>query len=177
MKKVISILLLVVSMVMLMAGCYSAPNEAVSSEPSADVTVEPVNFKFTHMSEPRGEYNKPGFGDKYGIFRFEGTNVVVFNINVLHGGGYYLLGEDTGENGPSWGDVPMYEGHFLALSNKYMLFLTKDGIIAKDLLEREEERSNGTFLVHDAIPFEELPVEEQEAFVYPCSYEVVENTN
>lgn len=206
MKKVINILLLVVSMAVFMAGCNNAPSEPVNKTPNADVvtepatdpypvqepepepaeepepeynptrvySTEPVSFEFTHKDGP-GEYNKPGFGDEYGVYRFEGTDVAVFNINTHSGGGFYLIGEDKGKNGPSWGDVAMKEGQFLALSDKYMLFLTKDGAIAKDLSERIEEREDGTFIVHDAIPYEELPVEEQEAFVYYCSYEIFSN--
>lgn len=205
MKKVIGILLLVVSMAVLMAGCNNAPGESVSKMSNADVVTEPatdsylvhppmpkpaeepelepdtapkpatVIFNFTH-DDGEGWYNKPGFGEEYGVFRFEGTNIVVFNLNTHSGGGWYLIGEDIGEaTGISWRDVPMYKGHFLALSNKYMLFLTEEGKVAKDLVERKEEREDGTFLVHDAIPFEELPIEEQEAFVYPYAYEIFSN--
>lgn len=205
MKKVISILLLVVSMAVFMAGCNNAPSEPVNKTSNADVVTEPatdhypvhdpmskpaeepesepdiapapatVSFNFTH-DDGEGWYNKPGFGEEYGVFRFEGTNVVVFNLNTHSGGGWYLIGEDIGETtGTSWRDVPMHKGHFLALSDKYMLFLTEEGKVAKDLVERREEREDGTYLVHDSIPFEELPIEEQEAFVYPCLYEIFSN--
>lgn len=196
MKKVISILLLVVALAMFMAGCGGTADGTMNSTPETDgvtksepqpapnseiepVTapdVQEVDFEFTSDNR-NGTYNKLGFGDEYGVYRFEGTNVVVFNLNTHSGGGWYLIGEDIGETtGVSRGyDVGMKEGSFLALSNKYMLFDTENGKVVKDLIERREEREDGIFLVHDAIPFEELPVEDQEAFVYFCSYEEFSN--
>ena len=151
------------------------------SDVSPNLTQEPeqqtVNFEFITTGLEGGHYNKPGFGDRYGVYRFEGTNVAVFTILWSDGDRGYVIGEDYGETqGPLIADYLISKGeHFLALSNQYMLFLNKDGKVAKDLREKKEERDDGTYLVHDTIPFEELSVEEQEAFVFPCSYEVVSN--
>jgi len=145
----------------------------VSPTPAQTLEQQNVNFEFTVI----GESNKSTFGDRYGMYRFDGSNVIVFTICWRDGGKSYLLGEDYGENKvPALSHIiPCTGEQFLALSNKYMLFLNASGRMAKDLREREEVRDGRTYLVHDTIPFEELPVEEQEAFVFPCSYEEVIN--
>ncbi len=82
----------------------------------------------------------------------------------------YLVGEDAGKSNASYAVIFNPDGgQFLALSNKYMLFLTKAGKTAIAFEQKKDVKVGESYLIK--IPFEDLSDEEKEAFVYPTSYE------
>lgn len=182
MKKVSIIVLAVVGVLLLCIAEYSyVYNEAMSTGATANeetnhssqvTETKTASFEFGHSN---AIYNKDAFGGsdgEYLIYRFEDTDVVVFYIF-----GYtYLVGEWSEETkGTSYAHITQDDSQFLAMSNKYMLFLTSEGKIAVEFEEKKGQREDGKiYLFHETIPFENLPLSEQESFVYPSSFEKVE---
>lgn len=158
-----------VAMVTLMTGVNVDSNEVMKPVPEENIEV----FDFSDIYGRPGTYHRDAFlayDNGYGIYRFDNTDVVVFHIF----GDTYLVGEDTAWDGPSWMQIVQKDGEFLALSNKYMLFATKEGKVARELEEKRVEREDGIYLVHETVPYDELSEEDQKAFVYASEYEVVE---
>lgn len=178
MKKVSSVIL-VVAVLLLVAtvGCGFAPESKATKVVAKDTQPEVAKIKpdIFGFGPSNARYNKEAFGGsdgEYFIYRFEDTDVVVFHVF-----GYeYLIGEWTEETeGTSYAHVTQDDSQFLALSDKYMLFLTSEGKVAVGLEEKEGQREDGKkYLFHETIPFENLPISEQENFVYPSSFERVE---
>ena len=122
----------------------------------------------------KGTYHKNAFGDEYFVYRFVNTDLVVFCLFE----DTYIIGKDVKEctEGPSLGHIPKVDSQFVGLSDEYMLFLTKDGLMAVELEEKQETREDGKYLVHEAVPYEELTKGEQTRFIYPTAYEKVTNS-
>ena len=163
-KRSIGVILLLLVMLLTMVGCGNTSNSTTEN------TTEKMDGKsFQLVLEPSGEYNIPGFGEEYGFYRFNGTDIVVYQI----GDDSYLIGEDAGKNGTSYALITYKDSHLLAISDKYLLFATSDGTVAVDIKEivypEVGKYAHKTFL------FDELPVEELEHFLYVESYEKVVN--
>lgn len=117
-----------------------------------------------------GTYNMPGFSEEFFIYRFSAPNdnIVVYEFNNI-----YLLGEDSGKNGTSYSSKVMYDSQLVALSDKYFLFITNDGMIALAFEENKNAKVGESCYIK--CPFDDLSEEEKAAFIYPVSYEKVQN--
>lgn len=166
MKKKSSSIVLLLWMVMLLTivGCSNTSNSTIE-----DATEEMGSESFQLVLEPKGEYNKPGFGEEYGLYRFEGTELVVYQI----ADDAYLIGEDAGKNGKSYGNIFQRDSQLLAISDKYLLFDSAEGNVAIALEEKESPKVGEN--IYYKFFFDELPPEETERFLYVESYEKVAN--
>lgn len=139
------------------------PEESVSEEKEATVTKK---LELTAY----GTYNMPGFSEEFFIYRFSAPNdnIVVYEFNNI-----YLIGEDSGKNGTSYSCKVMYDSQLVALSDKYFLFITNDGMIALAFEENKNAKVGESCYIK--CPFDDLSEEEKAAFIYPVSYEKVQN--
>lgn len=163
MRKKVNVLLLFALVVLSMVGCNYTQNASIATTPIVGNQSSELTFK------PKGEYNMPGFGDEFFIYRFDNPNsdIVVYQISDC----IYLLGDDSGESGTSYTNMVMEDSQFIALSNKYLLFMNEDGKVAVDIVEK------GNVLVGENIlkkySYNDLSDEEKADFVYPIAYEKV----
>lgn len=188
MKKVNIVLLVVFSILIVMAWCIYIPKykammkevgttdtvealtEAIEvSRPSSSAKAQLVESDIRNSARGLGKYSKEAFPKKYFTYQFEDADIVV----------YYLFGEEymiAEKNTERWyAMVSRVDEKFLALSSKYMLFLTNEGKIAVELAEiKIPIVGNLSAIMHEEIPFEDLSISEQESFVYPSSVEKVE---
>lgn len=176
-KKVTSVLLLAVIMVFTVGYTVQAqtastvPIEIAQSIAVGMVHTEIVQSKGLELA-PRGTYHKTGFGDTYFIYRFDSPNedIVVFKV----GDSGYLVGADSDDtDGTSYAaKVFKSEPHqFVGLSDKYLLFITEDGLIAVAFKEKTDFKvGESCYILYS---FDELSDEEKGAFIYPISYEKV----
>lgn len=123
--------------------------------------------------KPRGEYNMAGFGEEFFVYHFDEPNadIVVYCISNSS----YLVGEDASKTGVSYADAFMIDSQFIALSDKYLLFITSEGMIAVSFEENSYEkiRNGEPRYRYIEYSFDDLPEEEQASFIYPTSYEKV----
>lgn len=155
MKKKVSLILLLFVVMVSAIGCQN------KSSTSKDTTPTEAN---QHLEfKAIGEYNMPGFGKDFFIYRFDAPNddIIVYKISDY----IYLLGEDAGEKGTSYADIFIEDSQFIALSDKYLLFMTENGKMAVKI--EGNLKGDGT----NSIQFNGLSDEEKEAFIYPISYE------
>lgn len=164
--SVLSAILLLAAVVTIAFGLLVVAKEKTTN---TEATTAGCKLKL----KPRGQYNMPGFGEEFFVYHFDNPNediVVYWLLDTT-----YMVAEDSGETGTSYADAFMRESQFVALSDKYFLFLTKDGLIAVSLEEEnltiEEIRAGKDS--QPKYPFDNLSEEEKAAFVYPTSYEKV----
>lgn len=116
-------------------------------------------FKLDFDFEPKGtglELERPGSF----IYHFSAPNenVLVYKINDM-----FVLGTDDGN---VYGNLISTNAQFLGISPEYLLLLTEDGVIAFNFPFEKG---------HDEVhAFEALSDQEQEQFIFPCSYEIEE---
>ncbi len=116
-------------------------------------------FKLNFGFEPKGtrlELEIPGNF----IYHFSAPNenVLVYKINDM-----FVVGTDDGN---VYGNLISTNAQFLGISPEYLLLLTEDGVIAFNFPFEKG---------HDEVhAFEALSDQEQEQFIFPCSYEIEE---
>lgn len=126
------------------------------------------------FEDTRSHMNVSAFGSNYNVYRFEGSDIIVYQAF----GNTYMVGEDS--EGTSivncYASLMRLNSQFVALSNEQMLFLTSYGLMAVDFEEKEETRTDGkTYIVHESTMFDELSDEQKESFVYPITFETISN--
>ena len=158
-KKVSSLLLVIIMVVLSTVGCSNAQSTSVNTPPTETL----LEF------ESNGTYHMSGFGDEFCIYQFANPNsFVVYAFDSI-----YLLGEDAGETGISYASMFVKDSQFIALSDKYLLFTVGDEKIAVSLEERENVQIGES--IHQKYLFEDLSPEEQDNFIYPIDCEKFDN--
>ena len=168
----IKALCFLLSVVLANVACATfAPRSLVAAKEKmdnmAEITKKIEDYKLELT--PRGEYNMPGFGEEFFIYYFDtpNDNIVVYYFSDS----IYLLGENSGKTGASYADACIEHGQFIALSDKYFLFLTSEGKIAISFEENTFENIMDGESRYLKYSFDDLSEEEQAAFIYPTSYE------
>lgn len=165
MEKKINIVLLLIVVGLFGLVCYSnVRNEGVTTTETEREAKEDYKLEL----EPEGTYNMPGFGDEFFIYRFDSPNdnVIVYQMDCI-----YLVGEDAGKNGTSYASMVMKDSQFIALSDKYLLFITGEDKIAVAMEEKKDANIGESVL--QKYSYNELSDKEKEAFIYPIAYEKV----
>lgn len=113
--------------------------------------------------EPHGVYNLTGYNSK--VYTFDGANsfyeVVCFDENESH----IIIIHNTGDHGVSFWSGIRKEAKFCGLTQNYVLYIEDSEVIAVSIAEREDCKI-GEYS-YDVIPFDELPIEEQNTAIYP----------
>lgn len=168
-KKVSIILLLVAAMVLSMVGCGTVPSSSAEKTPVADLTaVNSVATASTSLQfEAKGHYNMPGFGEEYFVYQFDSPNdnIVLYKI----GDSIYILGD--AESDTSYCGKVMNDSQFIALSEKYLLFITPVGKLAVAIEEKDAVNIGDN--IYQMYFFDDLSDEEKSEFIYPASYKKV----
>lgn len=165
MKKVSIVLLLLVIMVLSMTGCGNAPAK-VTEEAPAEVSVS--ESKKLEL-KPIGTYNLSALGSGVIAYRFDSPNdhIVVYEL----AGTKYLVGDDTGRNGTSYANMLIPDSEFIALSDKYLLFMIRGEKVAVEI-ETKKDVEVGISVLRE-YSFDELSDEEKDDFIYPVSSKTV----
>lgn len=169
-------LLFVLMVMVFMVGCAKTSTATMDEittdlEDVATTTEEISGMEDSVLDlEPRGIYNMSAFGSRFKVYRFEGTEIVVYQI----GDDIYLVGDDAGEHGNSYADIFVENAKFEGISDNYLLFLTTDlkeefGIAIKETENLEIGES-----LHEKVPYGEL-YDAGERFCYVKTFEEVKN--
>lgn len=156
---------LAVIVVLTIVGCIKLPNASVER------TLEEGNENVKLEFKPKGTYVRWAFGEEFWIYRFDPPNSTIVVYKSIDG--IYLIGEDGGEKGISYGNIFVPEGAFVGLSNKYLLFEKDEGKVAVSIERRKNVKAGESF--YEEYLFEELTEEEKRAFVYPVECEKVKD--
>ena len=185
-QKHIVLLLVAASIVFLfLTSCDNTANIVLNTTPAVNATgtssaqvdpqtetlsttgnnlLESENFKL--QFQQIGTYNIRDFGSEFTIYRFDGTDAVVYEIFPS----IFFIGEDAGKTGASYSNCLYKIGDLLAISNHYWLFFTEEnGKVAVSF-----HGINGGYLL-PTYPFDDLSAEEQSEFLYVSATETITN--
>lgn len=159
MKKKVSVLLLSVVMVLSMVGCSNTRSKSIETT-STDGSSNNCKLEFDELE--KGTYNLKGAEEDFFIYRFDSPNsdIVVYQISDS----LYILGEDSGETGTSYAAIIMENSQFIALSDKYLLFITGEDKVAVALEKKENVAIGESSL--QKYSFNDLSDKEKNAFIY-----------
>ena len=155
MRKKLNVLFCCIIVVLAVFSCTVKTANTARAE--LDVAqVSNLKSKF----ESRGIYNFDEL--EIFVYRFDNADICVYEANDY----IYLVEKDDGETAYS---ELLYSGsQFVGLSDKYILFLTPEGLLAYELPYE-------VFPFHNPVhAFDSLSDEEQAAFLSPVSYEKYE---
>lgn len=174
MKKMSTcVLLLVAVMVVLLMPSKTAIAVTTEIEQSSAVSMDRTGVNQIKGLEfiRKGTYHKDGFGETYFVYGFDNPyeDIVVFRVCDS----CYLVGKNSADmDGTSYTSKCINVVHqFVGLSDKYLLFITEDGMIAVAFEEKRDVKVGENCYI--IIPFEELSDEEKGDFIYPVSLEKV----
>lgn len=177
MKKSFTCVLLLVAVMVFMvvptvqAKTVSTVTTEIEQSSAVGMDLTGVNQSKELEFIPDGTYHKDGFGETYFVYRFDSPyeDIVVFRI----GDTGYLVGKDSDDmDGISYMFKCIEKVHqFVGLSDKYLLFITEDGMIAVAFEEKTDIKIGESCYI--MIPFEELSNDEKGNFIYPVSLEKV----
>ncbi len=175
-KRITGVLLLVAVMVFMVVTTMQAKTVSTVTTEIEQSSAVGMNLTGVNQSKrldfiPKGTYHKDGFGETYFVYRFDSPyeNIVVFRI----GDSGYLVGKSSYDmDGVSYTTKCVKTVHqFVGLSDKYLLFITEDGMITVAFEEKTDVKVGESCYI--IIPFEELSDEEKGDFIYPVSLEMV----
>lgn len=154
-KGIIFLLFIVVALSLCFTVCAKSKDNALTEVCEVKLDLKPNGHYFVDFE----------LGDQFSKYEFSEPNE---RFTVFHSSsGWLLVGDNDDIYHSYYAKVYIGDSQFLALSNQYVLVLTKNGKFVISLTDEKVINENDVLM---GCPFDDLSDEKKETFIYPTKY-------